>query len=93
MWKPTRREPWPGFGSRSAWRLMRWVIRLAKPTRHCWTPEQATADTELLQRWAHEYPATQYPDSGARERIAAKLEEMAWRMQSGEEGHEPEDAA
>jgi hypothetical protein len=57
------------------------------------TPAQAAADTELLQRWAHEYPATLYPDSGARERIAATLEEMARRMRSGEEGHEPEDAA
>jgi hypothetical protein len=57
------------------------------------TPEQAAADTELLQRWAHEYPATLYPDGGARERIAATLEEMTRRMQSGEEGHEPEDAA
>jgi hypothetical protein len=57
------------------------------------TPEQAAADTELLQRWARRHPATLYPDDGVRERIEAKLEELARRLQSGEQGHEPEDAA
>jgi hypothetical protein len=57
------------------------------------TPEQAAADTELLQRWAHQYPATLYSDSGARERIAAKLEEMAHRMQARKDDDEPENAA
>jgi hypothetical protein len=58
------------------------------------TPEQAAADREILQRWARQYPATLYPDDdGARDRIAAKLEEMARRMQAGRGDDEPEDAA
>jgi hypothetical protein len=58
------------------------------------TPEQAAADTELLQRWARQHPSTMYPDAdGARPRITAKLEEMARRMQSGKDKDEPKDAA
>jgi hypothetical protein len=40
------------------------------------------ADTEILQRWARQHPATLYPDDGVRERIAAKLEEIARRMEA-----------
>jgi hypothetical protein len=47
------------------------------------TPEQATADRELLQRWAHRYPATLYAEDGSRDRIAAKLEAMARRRNIG----------
>jgi hypothetical protein len=58
------------------------------------TSEQAEADRALLQRWAREHPTTLYPDdSAARERMAAKLEEMARRLHTGKEDHEPEDAA
>jgi hypothetical protein len=57
------------------------------------TPEQAAADTELLQRWASQHPATLYPVDGVRARFTAKLEEMAQRLQAGKEGHEPEEAA
>jgi hypothetical protein len=58
------------------------------------TPEQEAADTELLQRWARQHPATLYPDAdGARARITAKLEEMARRMQARKDDDEPENAA
>jgi hypothetical protein len=57
------------------------------------TPEQAEADTAILQRWAREHPATLYPDDGARARIEAKLEEMARRPQSRKDDDEPDDAA
>jgi hypothetical protein len=57
------------------------------------TPEHAEADTAILQRWARQHPATLYPVDGGREHIAAKLEEMARRLQAGKEDHEPEDAA
>jgi hypothetical protein len=57
------------------------------------TPEQAAADAETLRRWAQRHPQTLYPDSTARDRITARLEEMAQRLQAGKEDHEPEDAA
>jgi hypothetical protein len=57
------------------------------------TPEQAEADTAILQRWARQHPATLYPDDDARARITAKLEEMAQRMQARKDDDEPEDAA
>jgi hypothetical protein len=57
------------------------------------TPEQAVADTKILQRWARQHPATLYPDDGARAHITAKLEEMAQRMQARKDDDEPEDAA
>jgi hypothetical protein len=57
------------------------------------TPEQAAADLQALHRWAQQYPMTLHQVDSARERIAAKLEEMARRMQAGKGGHEPEDAA
>jgi hypothetical protein len=44
------------------------------------TPEQAVVDLETLRRWARQHPATLYPVDGARERIAAKLEELARRL-------------
>jgi hypothetical protein len=57
------------------------------------TPEQAAADAEILRRWAQRHPMTLYPVDGARDRIAARLEEMARRLQAGKEDHEPEDTA
>jgi hypothetical protein len=57
------------------------------------TSEQAAADREVLQRWAHQHPVTLYPVDGARDRIAARLEEMAQRMQARKDNDEPEDAA
>ena len=54
------------------------VVRLADDT-----PEQAAADTAMLQRWARQYPATLYPvDHGVRARIAAKLDAMAHRLEA-----------
>jgi hypothetical protein len=49
-------------------------------------PEQAAADTAILQRWARQHPSTLYADDGVRERIAAKLEAMAHRLEAH---HEP----
>ena len=57
------------------------------------TPEQVVADLETLRRWAQQYPMTLYPVDGARDRMAARLEEMARRLRAGKEGHEPESAA
>jgi hypothetical protein len=57
------------------------------------TPEQAAADVETLRRWAQRHLATLHPVDGARERIAAKLEQMAQRLQAREDDDEPEDAA
>jgi hypothetical protein len=57
------------------------------------TPEQAATDLETLRRWAQRHPTTLCPVDGARDRIAARLEEMARRLQAGKEDHEPEDAA
>jgi hypothetical protein len=57
------------------------------------TPEQAAADLETLRRWAQRHPATLYLVDGARDRMAARLEEMARRLHAGKEDHEPEDAA
>jgi hypothetical protein len=64
------------------------VARLADDT-----PEQAAADTAILQRWARQHPVTLYQDDSARASSAAKLETMARRMQSGKDNDEPEDAA
>jgi hypothetical protein len=47
------------------------------------TLEQASADVEILQRWAQQHPETLYLEGGARARITAKLEEMAQRMRAG----------
>jgi hypothetical protein len=57
------------------------------------TPEQAAADLETLRRWAQRHPQTLYSDSTARDRITAKLEEMAQRMLARKGDDEPEDAA
>jgi hypothetical protein len=50
------------------------------------TPEQAAADLEQLQHWARQHPATLYPEDGIRDRISAKLDEMARRLEAN---HEP----
>jgi hypothetical protein len=46
------------------------------------TLEQAAADTEILRHWARQHPVTLYPEDGVRERITAKLEEMARRLEA-----------
>ena len=57
------------------------------------TPEQAAADMETLRRWAQQYPATLYLVEGAKDRMAARLEEMAQRLRARKDDDGPEDAA
>jgi hypothetical protein len=57
------------------------------------TTEQTAADLETLRRWAQQYPATLYLVDGARDRMAAKLEEMARRLHARKDNDEPKDAA
>jgi hypothetical protein len=57
------------------------------------TLEKAAPDLETLRCWPRQHPMTLYRGDSARDRMAAKLVEMARWLQSGEGGDEPEDAA
>jgi hypothetical protein len=46
------------------------------------TPARAAADAEILRDWARQHPATLYADDGMRERIAAKLDATAHRLEA-----------
>jgi hypothetical protein len=46
------------------------------------SPAQAAADLELLERWARAHPELARGTEGARERIAARLEQQAQRLET-----------
>jgi hypothetical protein len=46
------------------------------------TPEQAAADLKMLERWDRAHPQAITPEPSVRERISAKLETMARRLEA-----------
>jgi hypothetical protein len=62
------------------------LVRQAEATLINDTPAQAEHDLATLQRWAQQHPELMRHETGARDRIAAKLDAMARRL----EGHHGE---
>jgi hypothetical protein len=51
------------------------------------TPQQAAADLDLLERWDRAHPALARGTAGTRDRMAARLEQQARRLEAHD--HEP----
>jgi hypothetical protein len=51
------------------------------------TPEQRVQDLDTLQRWSRAHPELSRGSEGARDRISARLDELARRMEAHD--HEP----